>query len=1113
MSDKFICILTPENDSLILEMKSLFNIEFGSECILNVSLRSGDESFQSYIPENLYINGVLLKEYQTVNNNYTIRQKLDWEIKNSPVIFMFRLENENEKFFTGSISVEVMTGGQIIGMFSVQISDSGLYSMNDTSLECNMLSTPLESYMLLRTNPKLSGNIKLVCDSSYHLYLDTFKVSNILNNRIYRKYPVSADGNYAHDVMTVFSSLPDGELFKLPADSLNPHKFYNDYRHQYLTEYEYGAETNTDNLYPENMKILAPMHIGKNIPDFFCVFRYEGTHNEESYRNIAFDDKEKFITLLKDSKVVKTFDLRTYTSIGQYLNRYRDSINDFLYGSCYMQFIEQDNDLYGENYRQGNNSWKGIDVKRGIITNKIETTYFANNVLNEETGVQEKFNHYILNGYERNNILYPYILNIEFMFNDNDVEEYEMNRYFGLYLSANDFIEYDCIINDNDNHRLKLDKNDNIIKDEYIFSKIFNNSYDDRLFYMITNDFADRVSSIEDTEKFINKYVLNHPDKNITTTDTEPVEFTDEMKSFITLSFTEPVKYGEHLRFISQNVYNKKTDSYENICLELIASNDERLASCDDFINPYISTNVPEIHKCSQIQSSSNHIYRISFYTQDETDHLKSATIEEQIRRICKCINKFGSFVTVSSTSMDTIGIVSELEDVYFQHISVPNQENSMVFRKLMYSRYKRGEMTLYYEPYNDDESSSFILNEYEMMKPEITGIGTMDIQSSGEDVYVDNDYKIRYEKIIQFVDYEKSYNQIKDSIRYFNRTVDSVMYPISPESYYFTNKYAVFSMSGYDILGWRFQNVVPFKKVSEISYGYVTYGDIESVIKTVKHPLVKMKNGLYDVISEIKTENGYVSLNTALMCGLEKHTQKLYFHNKSHKTIICPYNVNGNIISFKDEIKHDDFRMHIFKPESASVAVMGILSIKDMDMNVNLKREKTVTENLSVELKTGDVLLIDNNKDMRIRTNIVYEIEYGKFNEFSAYRFMISDNVLYYTQEGNESEVYTKPIYNGTLVVASDMKLKTVDSNVYQKYSYKDVVPMQQTDNFFIDKTDKKKSSLKIPVVPLTNCLWESNGIYLDDNSIMDINNLLKVPYKKNGRFNEHVYTPAIDE
>lgn len=462
--------------------------------------------------------------------------------------------------------------------------------------------------------------------------------------------------------------------------------------------------------------------------------------------------------------------------------------------------------------------------------------------------------------------------------------------------------------------------------------------------------------------------------------------------------------------------------------------------------------------------------------------------------------------------SGNTMGILSGYENVYFQHISVPNKERSFIYQKMMYANNSDGELTLFYESVDSQSVSGFVSMEYEMMKQTVTGMESMNVQTNGNEIYLNRNQNARVDNIISFVDYENPVNRQTDHIRYFSKTDDTDMYPISPESYYYTNKYAVFSLFGFDMLGWRHQTVVPFRKTSDIKFGYVTYDDIESVIRQVKHPLVKMKTGFYDVISEIETNTGYISMNTALMCGLDKHTQNLYFHVTPHKTIVCPYNVNGCIIEFRDEIHLDDYRMNVYKPESCQVAVMGILSVKDIDVNVNLERKETVTEKLSVELKTGDVLLIDNREDMRLRSNIVYEIEYGKFNEFSAYRFMISGNTLFYTQEGNDNEVYTKPMYTGALVVSSDMKLKTVDSNVYQTYSYTDTVPSQKIDNYFTDKLNKKSSKLKIPVVPLTNCLWESNGIYFDDNSVLDTDKLTKTPYEVCGQFNEHVYTPSVD-
>jgi len=44
------------------------------------------------------------------------------------------------------------------------------------------IDTNLDSYMVLRTNPKLTGNVKLVVDTDYNIYIDTFKASAKLND-------------------------------------------------------------------------------------------------------------------------------------------------------------------------------------------------------------------------------------------------------------------------------------------------------------------------------------------------------------------------------------------------------------------------------------------------------------------------------------------------------------------------------------------------------------------------------------------------------------------------------------------------------------------------------------------------------------------------------------------------------------------------------------------------------------------------------------------------------------------------------------------------------------------------------------------------------------------
>jgi len=238
-----------------------------------------------------------------------------------------------------------------------------------------MIASNMESFMLLRTNPKLTGNVKLVVTEDYNLYLDSFKVSvnSILNKQEYRHQPVSDSGNYPHDVYHVFKYLPATEMYSIYPDSYDPHISYHKMEDQIRNIYEYGAEYNNDNLYSENMRILAPLYIGKHLPTFFAIWRSDRLITHDN----TITNTEVLKTLLNEAKCIKIFDLRRSTSIGKYLNNYHDDITKYFAGSCILQFIEQDNDKTSLDHRQGQNTWKGVAYDRGILTDRNETTYFA----------------------------------------------------------------------------------------------------------------------------------------------------------------------------------------------------------------------------------------------------------------------------------------------------------------------------------------------------------------------------------------------------------------------------------------------------------------------------------------------------------------------------------------------------------------------------------------------------------------------------------------------------------------------------------------------------------------------------------------------------------------
>jgi len=282
--------------------------------------------------------------------------------------------------FGDDISFNIFIGleSSIKNFVTIYITGRALPKYNIYNNVANTINANMESFMLMRTNPKLTGNIKLVVTDDNCMYLDTFKVSktSLLNKTEYRHKAVSGEGNYAHDVYRIFKTVPKGEMYRIYDDSYAAHKNYYDPNLQIENIYEYGAEYNTDKLYSENMKILAPLHIGKNLPTYFAIFRTDNLINKT-----GFDDMEVFDDMLTNAECIKIYDLRLSTPLGKYLNNYKSQITKYLSGTCALQFIEQDNSTGTTNYRQGRNTWKGLVYDKGIFADMTETSYFANQIL------------------------------------------------------------------------------------------------------------------------------------------------------------------------------------------------------------------------------------------------------------------------------------------------------------------------------------------------------------------------------------------------------------------------------------------------------------------------------------------------------------------------------------------------------------------------------------------------------------------------------------------------------------------------------------------------------------------------------------------------------------
>jgi hypothetical protein len=282
------------------------------------------------------------------------------------------------------------------------------------------------SYSLLKTNPKISGNVKITLDSTGNLWLNSIDANNELSDSAYKKYPVSPLSTYPRDLYKFFKNgqTPTSIIFDLyQVDNQYQNTKRNLYE-QFDNFYNYGVEQLKSKYYDENFSFFAPLWLRKNVPDFFIVFRLDHPVSEETYKNAS--NPEVFKSFFKDARIVKTFDMREKSQLGTYL---RKITNDPRFKERPLD-VSFDSDIP--------TVWNGISYTDGTMTGKGE---FLFDYWRQDRPVIE-LEEYITGGYQRNGIISSNLVNLEFLFDDEEATPYTINRYFGLYVTENQLANF-----------------------------------------------------------------------------------------------------------------------------------------------------------------------------------------------------------------------------------------------------------------------------------------------------------------------------------------------------------------------------------------------------------------------------------------------------------------------------------------------------------------------------------------------------------------------------------------------------------------------------------------------------------------------------------------------
>jgi hypothetical protein len=288
-----------------------------------------------------------------------------------------------------------------------------------------------KSFQLIRTNPRLTTNIKLVVDSNYNLYFESFNSSKELSNQQYKHYLLNKEAEIENEIPKFYAKLPKNIAFT-PKSQDDADVMYNEYVQQFDNTYFSGANEVDDQWYKEEFEYFAPLHIKKGqIPKKFIILRVD---EPSIYKLVGDDyvigelDRTNFRSeIINKWKCVSVFDLSNNTNVGKFFDR---NINDNTRFPDFSFFF----DTKPYNYSK----WGGLEYETGVY--KISELFLDDKIFYENGHFN--LEEFITKGFEDNGLLYPYIFNIKFLFDDSpatptEFKKWSMNRYYGFY--AEDF--------------------------------------------------------------------------------------------------------------------------------------------------------------------------------------------------------------------------------------------------------------------------------------------------------------------------------------------------------------------------------------------------------------------------------------------------------------------------------------------------------------------------------------------------------------------------------------------------------------------------------------------------------------------------------------------------
>ena len=284
------------------------------------------------------------------------------------------------------------------------------------------------SYSVVRTNPKLTGNVKVVSDG-IDIYLESFSANTRLASQKFKAFKVNSASTYDQDVFRFFDhgKFPIESAYEIFQEYEDTAVLSN-YRNQYEMFYCAGTRSIASESYPQSLGTLAPLWLNEQMPTAFVIFRLDdpaavnnvNATSENAGATNAQTSANFTKQVLENCTAIKTFDLTEGTALGSYIRNYRNQ-EEFPEVPLNMTWRKDEPIL-----------WNGISYKYGGFTSSGNFAY-EDMVVKDSTIIQDEY--LFTQGFQNNGILLANLLNLEFLFDDPTADDYSINRYFGMYVN------------------------------------------------------------------------------------------------------------------------------------------------------------------------------------------------------------------------------------------------------------------------------------------------------------------------------------------------------------------------------------------------------------------------------------------------------------------------------------------------------------------------------------------------------------------------------------------------------------------------------------------------------------------------------------------------------